>query len=447
MGITAKGAWEAVKRHFREMGVDTQSEDFTVVGVGDMSGDVFGNGMLLSKHIRLLAAFDHRHIFIDPNPDAATSWDERKRLFDLPRSSWEDYDRSLISEGGGVYSREQKSIPISPQARAALGIADDVEEMTPPSLMKAILKAPADLLFNGGIGTYVKAETESDADVGDRANDPVRVNGNQVRAKVIGEGGNLGVTSLGRIEFDLAGGRINTDALDNSAGVDCSDHEVNIKILIDSLVTAGKVSAEDRTELLLSMTDEVGRLVLTDNEDQNDLMGTSRANAASLLPVHARMIKDLVRRSRAQPRARGAAVGEGDPAANRSRNRFDLTGTRDTDGARQAGTQGRAARQRPARPGGVRLPAAVVLPGQSARPVRQRHPLAPAAPGDRHHDAGQRSRRHQRHHLRLPDLRRRRRRAGRRGAQLRRHRTRSSESARCGARSAPRTSRWRCRIG
>ena len=294
MGITAKGAWEAVKRHFREMGVDTQSEDFTVVGVGDMSGDVFGNGMLLSKHIRLLAAFDHRHIFIDPGPDAATSWDERKRLFDLPRSSWEDYDRSLISEGGGVYSREQKSIPITPQARAALGIGDDITQMTPPSLMKAILKAPADLLFNGGIGTYVKAETESDADVGDRANDPVRVNGNQVRAKVIGEGGNLGVTSLGRVEFDLAGGRINTDALDNSAGVDCSDHEVNIKILIDSLVTAGKVRAGDRTALLLSMTDEVGQLVLKDNEDQNDLMGTSRANAASLLPVHARMIKDFV---------------------------------------------------------------------------------------------------------------------------------------------------------
>jgi glutamate dehydrogenase len=295
MGITAKGAWEAVKRHFREMGVDTQSEDFTVVGIGDMSGDVFGNGMLLSKHIRLLAAFDHRHIFIDPDPDAATSWDERTRLFELPRSSWEDYNRSLISEGGGVYSRQQKSIPITAQARAALGIEDDVTEMTPPNLMKAILKAPADLLFNGGIGTYVKAETESDADVGDRANDPVRVNGNRVRAKVIGEGGNLGVTSLGRIEFNLAGGRINTDALDNSAGVDCSDHEVNIKILIDSLVTTGQVSADDRTDLLLSMTDEVGRLVLADNEDQNDLMGTSRANAASLLPVHARMIKDFVR--------------------------------------------------------------------------------------------------------------------------------------------------------
>src|SRR5829696_8041375 len=295
MGITAKGAWEAVKRHFREMGIDTQAEDFTVVGVGDMSGDVFGNGMLLSKHIRLLAAFDHRHIFLDPNPESSTSWDERKRLFDLPRSSWEDYNRSLISEGGGVFSREQKSIPISPEARAALGIADKVEELTPPALIKAILKAPADLLFNGGIGTYIKAEIESDANVGDRANDPVRVNGNQVRAKVIGEGGNLGVTSLGRIEFNLVGGRCNTDAMDNSAGVDCSDHEVNIKILIDSLVTAGKVRAEDRTALLVSMTDEVGRLVLADNEDQNDLMGTSRANAASLLPVHARMIKDFVK--------------------------------------------------------------------------------------------------------------------------------------------------------
>lgn len=294
MGITAKGAWESVKRHFREMGVDTQAEDFTVVGIGDMSGDVFGNGMLLSEHIRLVAAFDHRHVFLDPDPDAASSFRERARLFELPRSSWEDYDTSLISEGGGVYSRAGKSIPVSPQVRAVLGLDDDKDEMTPPALMKAILKAPVDLLWNGGIGTYVKAETESDADVGDRANDPIRVNGNQVRAKVIGEGGNLGVTSRGRIEFDLAGGRINTDALDNSAGVDCSDHEVNIKILIDSLVTAGKVDPAERTDLLLSMTDEVGRLVLSDNEDQNDLMGTSRANAASLLPVHARMISEFV---------------------------------------------------------------------------------------------------------------------------------------------------------
>jgi glutamate dehydrogenase len=293
MGITAKGAWESVKRHFREMGVDTQSEDFTVAGVGDMSGDVFGNGMLLSKHIRLVAAFDHRHVFLDPDPDSASSWVERKRMFQLPRSSWDDYDRALISEGGGVFSRDQKSIAISPQVRDALGLPPDTTEMTPPALIKAIMLAPVDLFFNGGIGTYVKAETESDADVGDRANDAVRVNGNQLRAKVIGEGGNLGVTQRGRIEFDLAGGHVNTDALDNSAGVDCSDHEVNIKILVDSLVTAGKVSADERTDLLMSMTDEVGRLVLEDNAAQNDLMGTSRANAASLLTVHARQMKDL----------------------------------------------------------------------------------------------------------------------------------------------------------
>jgi glutamate dehydrogenase len=293
MGITAKGAWESVKRHFREMGVDTQTEDFTVVGIGDMSGDVFGNGMLLSRHIRLIAAFDHRHIFLDPDPDAAKSWPERERLFKAPRSSWADYDTSLISEGGGVFSREQKSIPISPQVRHALHIDDDVTDMAPPELIRSVLCAPVDLLFNGGIGTYVKAESESNADVGDRTNDPVRVNANQLRAKVIGEGGNLGITQRGRIEFDLCGGRINTDALDNSAGVDCSDHEVNIKILVDSLVTAGKVNAGDRTALLESMTDEVGKLVLADNDAQNDLMGTSRANAASLLNVYARQIKDL----------------------------------------------------------------------------------------------------------------------------------------------------------
>jgi glutamate dehydrogenase len=294
MGITAKGCWESVKRHFREMGVDTQTEDFTVAGVGDMSGDVFGNGMLLSKHIRLVAAFDHRHFFLDPNPDAATSWAERRRLFELPRSSWDDYDKSLISAGGGVFSREQKSIPLSPEIRNALGIDADVEELTPPKLVSAILRAPVDLFYNGGIGTYFKAENESDAAVGDRANDAVRVNANQARAKVIGEGGNLGITPLGRIEFELNGGRCNTDALDNSAGVDCSDHEVNIKILIDAMVTAGKVKPADRTNLLLSMTDEVGELVLQDNRDQNDLMGTSRANAASLLNVHASQIRDLV---------------------------------------------------------------------------------------------------------------------------------------------------------
>ncbi|MGV0835095.1 NAD-glutamate dehydrogenase [Mycolicibacterium thermoresistibile] len=294
MGITARGAWESVKRHFREMGVDTQTQDFTVAGIGDMSGDVFGNGMLLSRHIRLVAAFDHRHIFLDPDPDAERSWEERKRLFDLPRSSWEDYDTSLLSKGGGVHSRDQKSIAITDEVRVALGLDDGVETLTPPALVRAVLRAPVDLLWNGGIGTYVKAETESHADVGDRANDPVRVNGNQVGAKVIGEGGNLGVTPRGRIEFDLAGGRINTDALDNSAGVDCSDHEVNIKILVDSLVTAGKIEPGERVDLLMSMTDEVGRMVLDDNASQNDLMGTSRTNAAGVLPVHARQITDLV---------------------------------------------------------------------------------------------------------------------------------------------------------
>ncbi|MBS9533434.1 NAD-glutamate dehydrogenase [Mycobacterium sp. M1] len=294
MGITAKGAWESVKRHFREIGVDTQSQDFTAVGVGDMSGDVFGNGMLRSEHTRLLAAFDHRHVFLDPDPDPARSFVERQRMFDLPRSSWDDYDKSLISAGGGVYSRELKSIPVSPQVRKVLDLGDDVTELTPPALIRAVLRAPVDLLFNGGIGTYIKAENESDADVGDRANDAVRVNGNQVRAKVVGEGGNLGVTPLGRVEFDLSGGRINTDAMDNSAGVDCSDHEVNIKILIDSLVTVGKLDAADRADLLASMTDEVSALVLEDNVAQNDLMGTSRANAASLLPVHAEQIKHLI---------------------------------------------------------------------------------------------------------------------------------------------------------
>ncbi len=295
MGITAKGAWESVKRHFREIGIDSQTDDFTVVGVGDMSGDVFGNGMLLSKHIRLLAAFDHRHIFLDPDPDATRSWGERKRLFDLPRSSWADYDASLISTGGGVYSREQKSIPISPQIREALQLPSGVTEMTPPELIRGVLRAPVDLLFNGGIGTYIKAESESNSDVGDRSNDAVRVNGKQVRARVIGEGGNLGVTALGRTEYDLGGGRVNTDALDNSAGVDCSDHEVNIKILVDSLVVAGKLDAAERTGLLESMTGEVEQLVLANNAEQNDVMGTSRPRTAALLPLYARQISDLVK--------------------------------------------------------------------------------------------------------------------------------------------------------
>ena len=295
MGITARGAWESVKRHFRELGVDTQTQDFTVVGIGDMSGDVFGNGMLLSEHIRLVAAFDHRHIFVDPQPDAPGSFRERSRLFGLPRSSWADYDSSLISAGGGVWSRDRKSIPITPQMTAALGLDDGVEELSPPDLIHAILQAPVDLLWNGGIGTYVKASTESDADVGDKSNDAIRVNGDQVRAKVIGEGGNLGVTERGRIEFDLAGGRINTDALDNSAGVDCSDHEVNIKILLDSVVSTGELPADERDQLLESMTDEVADLVLADNISQNAELGFSRTYEIDRSEVHARMLHQMAR--------------------------------------------------------------------------------------------------------------------------------------------------------
>ncbi|WP_197478079.1 NAD-glutamate dehydrogenase domain-containing protein, partial [Rhodococcus sp. EPR-147] len=293
MGITAKGAWESVKRHFRELGIDTQSQDFTVVGVGDMSGDVFGNGMLLSRHIRLLAAFDHRHIFLDPDPERESSFAERERLFALPRSSWADYDTSLISAGGGVWERTRKSVPISAAARAALGLGDSVVALSPPELVNAILRAPADLLWNGGIGTYIKASTETNAEVGDKANDTVRVDGIDVRAAVVGEGGNLGATALGRIEYAAAGGKINTDAVDNSAGVDCSDHEVNIKILLETAITNGNLAREDRDELLASMTDEVGRLVLWDNIMQNELLGTSRFDAPSLVTVHSRVIEDL----------------------------------------------------------------------------------------------------------------------------------------------------------
>jgi len=296
MGITAKGAWESVKRSFRELGLDTQTEEFTVVGIGDMSGDVFGNGMMLSEHIRLVAAFDHRHIFIDPNPVAATSFAERVRLFNVPRSSWDDYDRSLISEGGGIFPLTAKSIPISEQARVALGLPEGVEKLSPPELKKAILLAPVDLLWNGGIGTYVKASTESHADVGDKANDAIRVNGADLRVKVVGEGGNLGLTQRGRIEFARTGGKVNTDALDNSAGVDCSDHEVNIKILLDHLVREGSVEQQQRNEVLAEMTDEVGELVLADNYSQNNVLGVSRAHAAPMLSVHARLVADLEER-------------------------------------------------------------------------------------------------------------------------------------------------------
>lgn len=288
MGITARGAWEAVKSHFRQLGIDCQNEDFTAVGVGDMSGDVFGNGMLLSKHTRLVGAFDHRHVFVDPNPVAATSYPERKRLFDLPRSSWADYDTSLISEGGGVWPRTAKHIPVSSQMREALGLDDDVTSMTPDELIHAILAAPVDLLFNGGIGTYVKGSAESHVDVGDKANDSIRVNGNQVRAKIIGEGGNLGATQLGRIEAAHNGVLVNTDAIDNSGGVDSSDHEVNIKIHLSHLVTTGVMTLEERNALLGEMTDAIATSVLANNYAQNVLLANARSQSALMLPVHRR---------------------------------------------------------------------------------------------------------------------------------------------------------------
>jgi glutamate dehydrogenase len=293
MGITARGAWESVRRHFRHLNLDPDRDDFTVVGVGDMSGDVFGNGMLLSHHIKLVAAFDHRHVFLDPDPDPEKSFEERKRLFELPRSSWADYDTALISTGGGVYPRTLKSIAITPEVRAALGIASDVEAVTPAELIRAALRAPVDLLYNGGIGTYVKAHSESHSDVGDKANDAVRVDGRDLRTRSVGEGGNLGLTQLGRVEYALAGGRINTDAIDNSAGVDASDHEVNIKILLDGAVRAGEMTEIDRNALLVAMTDEVGALVLRDNYRQNRALDNADAQSGVMEEVHARFIRSL----------------------------------------------------------------------------------------------------------------------------------------------------------
>ena len=303
MGITARGAWEAVKRHFREAGKDIQTEPFTVVGVGDMSGDVFGNGMLLSKAIRLVAAFDHRDIFIDPNPDPQTSWVERDRMFRLPRSSWQDYDKSKISPGGGVFSRSAKSIALSPEIRAALDIQD--ESLDPSALMKAILKAPAELLYLGGIGTYVKAAHETDQQVGDKASDAIRIDAGDLRVKVVGEGANLGLTQAGRIAFARAGGRINTDAIDNSAGVDSSDHEVNIKILTGAAITSGALAREDRDALLASMTDEVGRKVLVHNYDQTLALTLEQAEGVSALETQQQFMKTLVARGKLDRKVEG----------------------------------------------------------------------------------------------------------------------------------------------
>jgi glutamate dehydrogenase len=308
MGITARGAWISVQRHFLEMGIDVQSDEVTVAGCGDMSGDVFGNGMLLSKSLKLIAAYDHRHIFIDPNPDPATSWDERKRLFDLPRSSWDDYDKKLISKGGGVYPRTEKSIALSAEARAALGI--EAKDVDPTTLINAILKAPVDLLWFGGIGTYIKASTQSQADVGDPSNDVLRADAADLRAKVIGEGANLAITQAGRIEFAEHGGRINTDFIDNSAGVDCSDNEVNIKIPLNREMRDGTLSLDKRNSLLAKMTDEVADIVLEDNRLQTLALSIAEAGGAGALPAHVRTIELLEASGRLDRKVEGLGSSE-----------------------------------------------------------------------------------------------------------------------------------------
>src|SRR6185503_14098873 len=304
MGITARGAWISVQRHFLEMGIDVQSDDVTVAGCGD----VFGNGMLLSKSLRLIAAFDHRHIFIDPNPDPAKSWTERKRMFELPRSSWDDYDKKLISKGGGVYPRSEKSIPLSAEAREVLGI--EAKALDPASLINAILKAPVDLFWFGGIGTYIKASMQSQADVGDPANDVLRANADEVRAKVIGEGANLGVTQAGRIEFAERGGRINTDFIDNSAGVDCSDNEVNIKIPLNREMRDGRLAFDKRNSLLARMTDDVAEIVLEDNRLQTLALSIAEAGGATALPAHVRTIELLEASGRLDRKVEGLASSE-----------------------------------------------------------------------------------------------------------------------------------------
>jgi glutamate dehydrogenase len=293
MGITARGAWESVRRHVRVLGKDIDTDEISVVGIGDMSGDVFGNGMLLSPRLRLLAAFDHRHVFLDPDPDPAASFAERKRLFELPRSSWADYEADLISSGGGVHSRREKSIHVTPEVRRALHIDDERPALRPDELISAILRAPVDLLWNGGIGTYVKASSETDEMVGDRANDGLRVDADELRCRVVGEGGNLGLTQLARVEYALGGGLVYTDAIDNSAGVDCSDHEVNIKIALDRQVRDGELTVKQRNRLLADMTDDVADLVLADNRAQTLALLIARRQALPMVNVHARYLDVL----------------------------------------------------------------------------------------------------------------------------------------------------------
>lgn len=296
MGITARGAWVGVQRHFRERGINVQEDPITVVGIGDMAGDVFGNGLLMSDKLQLVAAFNHLHIFVDPNPDPATSFAERKRLFELPRSAWTDYNSAIMSEGGGIFPRSAKSIAISPQMKERFAI--EADRLTPTELLHALLQAPVDLLWNGGIGTYVKASSESHADVGDKANDALRVNGNELRCKVVGEGGNLGMTQLGRVEFGLHGGATNTDFIDNAGGVDCSDHEVNIKILLNEVVQAGDMTEKQRNQLLGSMTEEVSSLVLGNNYKQTQALSLAARRARERIAEYKRLMADLESRGK-----------------------------------------------------------------------------------------------------------------------------------------------------
>lgn len=321
MGITARGAWISVQRHFAEMGIDVQTQPVTVVGCGDMSGDVFGNGMLLSKALKLVAAFDHRHIFLDPDPDPATSWAERERLFNLPRSSWDDYDKSLISTGGGVFSRAVKSIQLTPEVQAMLGVAD--AQMEPAALISAILRAQADLLWFGGIGTYVKAAAQSHGEVGDAANDRLRVNAEDLRVRVVGEGANLGVTQAGRIAYALNGGRINTDFIDNSAGVDCSDNEVNIKIALNKEMIEGRLSLEDRNKLLVSMTDAVADIVLEDNRLQALGLSIAERGGVADLASYVRLIETFEETGRLDRQVEG--LGANDQLMRRAQDNHGLT--------------------------------------------------------------------------------------------------------------------------
>ncbi len=402
MGITARGAWESVKRHFAEFGVDTQTEEFTAAGVGDMSGDVFGNGLLRTRTVKLVAAFDHRDIFLDPNPDAGASFDERARLFELPRSSWADYNKDLISAGGGVFSRSLKSIPISPEVRDALGLGATVSSMAPTELLKAILGAPVDLLYNGGIGTYVKASTETHAEVGDRANDAIRVDGKQIRAKVIGEGGNLGMTQLGRIEAALHGVLLNTDAIDNSAGVDCSDHEVNIKIFVDRMVRAGKIDKDERVPIP-ALDDRRGLPPGAEDQLRPERDAAQRQAGDGQLVPGLRAPDGLAGGARGpEPRARVPAhqrAARGTPGRGPD---ADRAGTLRAGRLREDPAGVRACRVRPAGRPVLRGHPAQLLPGPAGRTLRRGTRFAPAAPRDHRHGDRQRHGQRRRHHLRLP---------------------------------------------